>query len=71
MENNIDIQAQELINKLSIVKEEFIRTQNELKFSIRKDVVASELKDLLSNNTDFYSLKQSLEDFIEKLYKME
>lgn len=43
---------------------------NELKVSIRRDVVAVELKDILTNNPDNYSLRASLESYIQNLYKL-
>ena len=37
--------------------------------SVRKDVVASELKDIMSKNTDYQSLTQALEVYISNMYK--
>lgn len=69
--NNIKEQEQKLIEQLGLVKEQFIKNQTELNLSIRKDIVAAELKDILTNNPDFYSLKGALESYISNLYKME
>lgn len=68
-EVNIEEQAQKLIERLTVVKDEFIRNKDELLVSVRKDVVASELKDIMSKNTDYQSLTQSLEVYISNMYK--
>lgn len=70
--NNLDLENQ-LIEKLSIVRDEFIANREELAVSIRKDVVAAQLRDILINNPDFYELKAAIEDYandlIKKFYK--
>ena len=58
--NNLDLENQ-LIEKLSIVRDEFIANREELAVSIRKDVVAAQLRDILINNLDFYELKAAIE----------
>lgn len=68
-EVNIEEQAQKLIERLTVVKDEFIRNKDELLVSVRKDVVASELKDIMSKNTDYQSLTQALEIYISNMYK--
>ena len=68
-EVNIEEQAQKLIERLTVVKDEFIRNKDELLVSVRKDVVASELKDIMSKNTDYQSLTQALEVYISNMYK--
>lgn len=68
-EVNIEEQAQKLIERLTVVKDEFIRNKDELLVSVRKDVVASELKDIISKNTDYQSLTQALEIYISNMYK--
>ena len=68
-EVNIEEQAQKLIERLTVVKDEFIRNKDELLVSVRKDVVASELKDIISKNTDYQSLTQALEVYISNMYK--
>lgn len=68
-EVNIEEQAQKLIERLTVVKNEFIRNKDELLVSVRKDVVASELKDIMSKNTDYQSLTQALEVYISNMYK--
>lgn len=65
--NNITEQEKEIVNKLNLVKEEFIKNKQELKLSVRKDVIITELKDLLVNNSDFYSLKNGIEELISQL----
>lgn len=69
MSENNDIQKLEkdLVNQLTFIKEEFKKYEVEKAISIRRDVVVVELKDILLNNADFYSLKDALEVYIEKL----
>ena len=68
MENN-SLQELEnnLVGRLSEVKEIMNKQRDELSVSIRRDVVATELKSIL-HNADFYSLKESLESYIKSLY---
>ena len=54
-----------------IIKNAFIKNQQDLKFSIRKDIVAAQLKDLLENNPNFYELKSALETYIDNLLKID
>ena len=70
-EVNIEEQAQKLIERLTVVKDEFIRNKDELLVSVRKDVVASELKDIISKNTDYQSLTQALEVYISNMDKFQ
>lgn len=65
--DNLKNQEQKLVENLLLVKEDYIKTKEVLAISIRKDVLLVELKDMLNMNTDFYSLKTALEDYIEKL----
>ena len=60
----------QLVNSLKNFRQAYINMSNELKVSIRRDVVAVELKDILTNNSDNYSLRASLESYIQNLYKL-
>lgn len=70
MENPFNLHDMEknLIEKLNEVKIIMDNQRDELAVSIRKDVVAVQLKDMLMENTSFYSLKNALEDYIKDLY---
>ena len=57
-----------LVERLNQVKDIMDCQRAELAVSIRKDVVAVQLKDILDSNTDIYSLKNALEDYIKDLY---
>lgn len=70
MLNNFDELTNKFVNDLTLVKEEFIKDKQELAVSIRKDVVAVQLKELLDSNTDYYNLKSALEMYIQNLYKL-
>lgn len=61
----------QLVNSLKDFRQAYINMSNELKVSIRRDVVAVELKDILTNNPDNYSLRAALESYIQNLYKLE
>ena len=71
MEPDLKEQEQKLIDQLTIIKNAFIKNQQDLKFSIRKDIVAAQLKDLLENNPNFYELKSALETYIDNLLKID
>ena len=60
----------QLVNSFKNFRQAYINMSNELKVSIRRDVVAVELKDILTNNPDNYSLRASLESYIQNLYKL-
>lgn len=70
MLNNFDELTNKFVNDLTLVKEEFIKDKQELAVSIRKDVIAVQLKELLNSNTDYYNLKSALEMYIQNLYKL-
>lgn len=57
-----------LIERLNEVKDIMDGQRDELSVSIRKDVVAVQLKDILDNNVDIYSLRNALEEYIKDLY---
>lgn len=65
--DNINQEAQEMVNKLTIIRDEFIKNKEELSVSVRKDIICANLKDLLKNNKDYDSLKLGLENFITEL----
>lgn len=65
-----DEQTKQIIERLQLVKDEFIKSKDELAVSIRKDVVAAELKDILLKNKDYESLKKSIDTFIKNLYNI-
>lgn len=68
MENDvIKAQAEKVIEQLTAVKEEFVRNKEELAISIRRDIVKAELKVILSENTDYVSLKNALENYISNM----
>lgn len=67
MENNNPITTDNIIEKLLLVKDEYIKTKDELALSIRKDVVKVELKDILISNATYPELKSAIENYIEKL----
>lgn len=65
---NFDEQAKKLVDGLLIVKEELIRAKDTLAVSIRKDVVAVELKDMLDSCETLEQLKTKLQAYINQLY---
>lgn len=67
MENNLNDQEKQLIEQLNIVKQAFIKNTQDLKFSIRRDIVAAELRDILTNNPSQYELKSAIESYITSL----
>lgn len=63
-------QLEGMVDGLTVVKEEFFRMKEELKVSIRKDVVATELKSILQDSSDYGILKDKITDYITKLYEL-
>ena len=63
-------QASKVIDQLIRVKEEFIKDKDELAVSIRKDVVATELRVILKDNTDYNTLKEAIEVYINNILKI-
>lgn len=57
-----------LVNKLNEVRDILDKQRDELAVSIRKDVVAVQLKDILDSHSSFYSLKAAIEEYIKDLY---
>lgn len=60
-----------MIDMLSAVREEFIKNKEELKFSIRRDIVAVELRDIVTQNPDYYSLKEAIDQYCKKLINLD
>lgn len=65
--DNFTEQANMLVEKLKSVRDGYINTQKELEVSIRRDVVACELKDILTENVDYYGLRNALDEYVKKL----
>lgn len=57
-----------LVKGLNEVREIMDKQRDELAVSIRRDVVAVQLKDMLESHSSFYSLKDALESYIKELY---
>ena len=66
--DELNILEKNLIERLNEVKDIMDSQRDELLVSIRKDVASVQLKDILDNNTDIYSLRNALEDYIKDLY---
>lgn len=67
MEN--ENQLNNLVEKLNLVKADYVKTKQELAVSIRRDVVALELKNILNSHTDL-ELRKALNNYIENLFKV-
>ena len=63
-------QAQKVVEQLTLVKNEFIKNKEELAVSIRKDIVATELRHILVSNNDFMSLSEAINNYIDSLIKI-
>lgn len=69
-DNNYKQIEDNIIHTLKDIKQSYIKMKEQLDVSIRKDVVAVELKDILINNVDNYSLRSALESYIQNLYNI-
>lgn len=65
--DDIGKEAQEMVNKLTVVRNEFIKNRQELAVSIRKDIVCANLKDFLNNCNTYEELTEQLQKFIDNL----
>lgn len=65
--DDISKEAQEMVNKLTVVRDEFIKNKQELDVSVRKDVVCANLKDCLNNCNTYEELTEQLQKFIDNL----
>lgn len=63
-------QLEGMVDGLTAVKEEFLRLKDEEKVSVRKDVVATELKQILNDSSDYETIKSKIADYIAKLYEV-
>lgn len=63
-------QLEGMMDGLTAVKEEFLRLKDEEKVSVRKDVVATELKQILNDSSDYETIKSKITDYIAKLYEV-
>jgi hypothetical protein len=63
-------QLEGMVEGLTAVKEEFWRNKAELEVSIRKDVVAVELKSIIENTDNYLNLKAALKEYIDNLYSV-
>lgn len=72
MEPNKDIieEGNKLVHQLTVVRDQFIKNEELLRFSIRKDAIAAQLKDIVQSNKDYDSLKESIESLISELLKI-
>ena len=61
----------EFLDKMGMVKEEFIRLKKYEKVSVRKDVVKSELQDILNKSQSYKDLTNNLQTYINNLLKLE
>lgn len=57
-----------IVEQLVTVRNKFIQNNNELLVSIRKDVVATTLKDIIQKSKTYEELKLNLQDYISTLY---
>ena len=60
-------QEKDIIDKLTLIRDDYIKTKELNNISIRKDVLLVELKDILDNQSTYYGLKNAIEDYINKL----
>ena len=72
MEPNKDIieEGNKLVHQLTVVRDQFVKNEELLRFSIRKDAIAAQLKDIVQSNKDYDSLKESIESLISELLKI-
>lgn len=57
-----------IVEQLVTVRNKFIQNNNELLISVRKDVVATTLKDIIQKSKTYEDLKLNLQNYIDTLY---
>ena len=70
-EEDLMSQSKILIDKLLLVKQNYIDKEQELKVSVRRDVVSVQLKQILENSSDYESLKNNIQTYIDKLLNIQ
>ena len=71
MNENIKEQAQDLVEKLLMLKDNYKNCMDTLAVSIRRDLVAVDLKAILKESNDYESLKQNIQQYIDEIYNLE
>ena len=61
----------EFTDKLTLVREDYIRLKKQESVSTRNDVLKVELQTILDTSLDYESLKNSLQNYIDSLLKVE
>lgn len=57
-----------IVEQLVTVRNKFIQNNNELLVLVRKDVVATTLKDIIQKSKTYEELKLNLQNYIDTLY---
>lgn len=72
VENSAEISKLEemLVSKLNEVKDIMNNQRDTLAVSVRRDVVAIQLKDIMTEHVSYYALKNALEEYIKDLYSI-
>ena len=60
-------QLEGMVEGLTAVRDEFIKNKEELKYSIRKDVVSLQLKSILNDCDNYNELRAQIEKLIAEL----
>lgn len=63
-------QLEGMVEGLTAVRDEFFKNKEELKYSVRKDVVAVQLRSILNDSKNFDELKTKLDNYITDLLKI-
>ena len=66
-QSDIMDEGNKLVEKLTIVRDEYIKAMRNQEFSIRRDLIAAELRDMLVDHRDYESLTEAILKYIEKL----
>lgn len=63
-------QLEGMVEGLTAVRDEFFKNKEELKYSVRKDVVAVQLRSILDESKNYDEIKNKLEIYITELLKI-
>ena len=68
-DNQLGIITEEFIKRLGDVRDDYRKCKEELKVSIRIDVISTNIKAIIEDTNTYEELKNKLEDYLGVLYK--
>lgn len=67
-DNQLGIITEEFIKRLGDVRDDYRKCKEELKVSIRIDVVSANIKAIIKDTSNYMELKNKLTEYVDSLY---